>query len=101
MSSVLITKLPFSFDQNIPKPSYDPTNKNCIIISTNYLEKYNENGTTAAIYKCNLVTNESQIIYKYNNTFKPYNHGQFIDPSNNTLISYGGYYDTFKIFDLN
>eukprot|EP01084_Bolivina_argentea_P052703 96808_1 len=99
MSSVFIksTNLPITCDEYIPKPSQDPTNKNCIIIST----YYDEEQTTAGIYKYNLVSNESQIIYKYNNTFKPYNHGQFIDPSNNTLISYGGYYDTFKIFDLN
>eukprot|EP01084_Bolivina_argentea_P021451 39861_1 len=91
-------ELPFCVGLYIPKPSQDPTNKNCIIISTYYDEKQ----TTAGIYKYNLVSNESQIIYKYNNTFNnaPYYHGQFVDTSNNTLILYGGYYDTFKVFDL-
>eukprot|EP01084_Bolivina_argentea_P052743 96867_1 len=71
----------------IPKPSYHPTNKNCIIITTDC----EETQTTPAIYKYNVATNESQIIYKYN-TFEPYYHGQFIDTSNNTLILYGDRY---------
>eukprot|EP01084_Bolivina_argentea_P254166 427224_1 len=81
----------------IPKPSYDPTNKNCIIISTNCYETQ----TTPGIYKYNMVTNESQIIYKYDGIFTPDRHGQFIDPSNNTLILYGGEYDIWQTFDLN
>eukprot|EP01084_Bolivina_argentea_P052742 96866_1 len=72
----------------IPKPSYDPTNKNCIIITTSDREK----NTTPGIYKYNMETNESEIIYKYNNTFQPCCHGQFIDTSNNTLILYGDRY---------
>ncbi len=42
------------------------------------------------------------MIYKYDNTFKPEGHGQFIDASNNTLILYGGQHHdyTFQIFDL-
>eukprot|EP01084_Bolivina_argentea_P233626 393446_1 len=76
-------------DQYTPKPSQDPTNKKCIIISTHYAEY----GTIAGIYKYNIETNESQIIYKYNETFKPDGHGQFIDTSNNTLILYGGEYE--------
>ncbi len=61
-----------------------------------------ENQTTPGIYKYNILTNESQIIYKYNDTFKPYSHGQFINSSNNTLIIYGGgWNNTFEIFDLN
>eukprot|EP01084_Bolivina_argentea_P288528 495226_1 len=67
------------------KPVYHPTNNKCIIISTNYCEN-----KTAGIYKYNMQTNESQTICKYNNTFKPLGHGQFIDTSNNTLILYGG-----------
>eukprot|EP01084_Bolivina_argentea_P168500 292197_1 len=82
---------------NSMRASYDPINKNCIIISTSY----DEHKTTPGIYTYNLVTNESQIIYKYNNTFKPKYHGQFIDTSNNTLILYGGIWNMFKIFDLN
>eukprot|EP01084_Bolivina_argentea_P120301 213227_1 len=78
-------KLSTSFNYYFPKPTYDPTNKNCIIISTTY----NEIQTTPAIYKYNIETNESQIIYKYNNILKPCAHGQFINTSNNTLILYG------------
>eukprot|EP01084_Bolivina_argentea_P077560 140725_1 len=90
-------QLPCSWQCYLPKPSYHPTNKNCIIITTHYDEKK----TTPGIYTYDIVTNKSQIIYKYNNTFKPWAHGQFIDISNNTLILYGGDNDTFKIFDLN
>eukprot|EP01084_Bolivina_argentea_P283399 485353_1 len=83
----------------IPKPSQHPTNNKCIIIST----YFGEDKTTPAIYTYNMETNESEIIYKYNNTFnfKPECHGQFIDASNNTLILYGGVNETFKTFDLN
>eukprot|EP01084_Bolivina_argentea_P074134 134498_1 len=98
MSSLFIKsdQLPMCFNADIPKPSYDPVNKNCIIISTNY-----KNKQTRGIYKYNMVTNESEIIHKYNGTCEPDRHGQFIDPSNNTLILYGGARETFKIFDLN
>eukprot|EP01084_Bolivina_argentea_P262297 443508_1 len=94
------TKPSLCIKRYIPKPSYDPTNKNCIIITANYKEEQ----TTSGICKYNIVTNEWHTIYKYNendNTFKPHYHGQFIDKSNNTLILYGGGYDTFKVFDLN
>eukprot|EP01084_Bolivina_argentea_P263686 446389_1 len=60
-----------------------------------------DNKTTPGIYKYNIETNESQMIYKYNNTFNPAYHGQFIDPSNNTVILFGGNYNTFQVFDLN
>eukprot|EP01084_Bolivina_argentea_P062573 114447_1 len=90
-------QLSILLDWYVPKPSYDPTNKNCIIIST----YYNENQTTPGIYRYNLISNESKLIHKYDYTFKPYRHGQFIDPSNNTLILYGGYNYAYKIFDLN
>eukprot|EP01084_Bolivina_argentea_P191228 328489_1 len=96
-------KLPFCMREYIPKPSPHPTNSECIIISTHY----EEDETTAGIYTYNLQTNESQMIYEYNDTtFKPYGHGQFIDVSNNTLILYGGYHETFyfhkkQIFILN
>eukprot|EP01084_Bolivina_argentea_P034583 64027_1 len=83
---ISLSQLSTCIKKYIPKPSYDPTNKNCIIIGTNY----NEDQTTAGIHRYNTITNESQIIYKYNNTFKPNGHGQFIDASNNTLILYGG-----------
>jgi len=92
-----VSKLPFCLGTYVPKPSYDPTNKNYIIISANC----NEKKTTPAIFKYNLVTKESQIIYKYNQTFKPSYHGQFINTLNNTLILYGGISHIFKIFDLN
>eukprot|EP01084_Bolivina_argentea_P052744 96868_1 len=94
------TQSPLCLRQYIPKPSYHPTNKNCIIISTDYTEN-NVNKryemikatlTTPGIYKYNMETNESEIIYKYNNTFQPCCHGQFIDTSNNTLILYGDRY---------
>ncbi len=94
---IKLDKLPITCGGYISKPSQDPTNKNCIIISADY----EEDETTPGIYKYNFVTNESQIIYKYNNTFKPDRHGQFIDLSNNTLILYGGVGDEFQIFDLN
>eukprot|EP01084_Bolivina_argentea_P119945 212650_1 len=98
MSSFPFTQSPIiTLHQYIPKPSYDPSNKNCIIICTDYAE----DETTPGIYKCNLVSNESQIIYKYDKAFDPDCHGQFIDISNNTLIVYGGRNKTFKIFDLN
>eukprot|EP01084_Bolivina_argentea_P120300 213226_1 len=79
------SELPVSFRWYIPKPLHDPTNTHCIIIST----YYNETETTPGIYKYNIETNESQIIYKYNNILKPCAHGQFINTSNNTLILYG------------
>eukprot|EP01084_Bolivina_argentea_P227037 383460_1 len=96
------SKLTLTFSSYIPKPSSYPTNKNCIIISTHYAE----NRTTPGIYKYNLISNESQIIYKYNDTLEPDLHGQFIDTANNTLILYGGKHflgmgGIFKIFDLN
>eukprot|EP01084_Bolivina_argentea_P288525 495223_1 len=91
------SRLPFCVGVLMPKPSPHPTNSECIIISTNLFE----NQTTPAIYTYNPQTNESQIIYEYNQTFNPNLHGQFIDKSNNTLILYGGERDTFKIFDLN
>eukprot|EP01084_Bolivina_argentea_P168501 292198_1 len=90
-------KLPISCIEYIPKPSQHPTNKDCIIISTNYYETK----TTPGIYQYDIQTNELQIIYKYNTTFKLYFHGQFIDTSNNTLILYGGRNHIFEIFDLN
>eukprot|EP01084_Bolivina_argentea_P199408 341210_1 len=90
-------RLPISCNSYIPKPSYDPTNTNCIIISTCHQEAR----ITPGIYRYNIMTNESKIIYKYNNTFNACWHGQFIDTINNTLILYGGNDDTFKIFDLN
>eukprot|EP01084_Bolivina_argentea_P275486 469824_1 len=95
---IKLAALPITFYSYIPKPSYHPTNKNCIIISTKYDEKQT---IMPGIYKYNIEINESQIIYKYNNTFKPNRHGQFIDTSNNMLILYGGGFETFKIFDLN
>eukprot|EP01084_Bolivina_argentea_P162192 282288_1 len=91
------SKLPITLKYSICKPSYHPINKNCVIIST----YYEEDATTPGIYTYNLVSNESQLIYKYNNTIKPCNYGQFVDISNNTLILYGGNIETFKIFDLN
>eukprot|EP01084_Bolivina_argentea_P309926 536149_1 len=93
------SKLPFCVHLYMPKPLYHPTSNKCIIITTHkFIEYYETTGSTAAIYKYNIDTNESQIIYKYTNTFTSNYHGQFIDPSNNTLILYGG---TFGIFDLN
>eukprot|EP01084_Bolivina_argentea_P119946 212652_1 len=90
-------QLPISVNYYIPKPSYDPTNRNCIIICTDYEDVQ----TTPGIYKYDIIKNESQIIHKYKDTFYPDCHGQFIDISNNTLIVYGGRNKTFKIFDLN
>eukprot|EP01084_Bolivina_argentea_P268587 456252_1 len=90
-------RLPISVNYLIPKPSYHPTDKNCIVISTDYEEQQIISG----IHKYNMVTNESQIIHEYDDTLKPEEHGQFIDPSNNTLLIYGGIYNTFKTFDLN
>eukprot|EP01084_Bolivina_argentea_P191266 328557_1 len=92
-----LSQLAFCLEHYIPKPSYDPTNKNCIIISTHY----KATKTPAGIYKYNIETNKPEIICKYNNTFKSQYHGQFINTSNNTLILYGGDYNIFKIFDLN
>eukprot|EP01084_Bolivina_argentea_P284800 488198_1 len=87
------SELPMSFFYYIPRPSYDPASKNCIVISTDRAEF----GATAGIYKYNLVSNESQIVYKYDDTFKHYYHGQFIDTSNNTLILYGKQGNTFDL----
>eukprot|EP01084_Bolivina_argentea_P254169 427229_1 len=91
------TKLAIGFRQCIPKASCDPKDKKCIVICTDYSEIQ----TTPGIYQYNLISNKSQIIYKYNNTIKPQLHSQFIDTSNNTLILYGGACNTFKVFDLN
>eukprot|EP01084_Bolivina_argentea_P210775 358646_1 len=84
-------ELPISFRSYIPKPSYDPTNNNCIIISTYYdnMFYYTNTNQTSGIYKYDMVSNKSQIIHEYNDTFKPCYHSQFIDTSNNTLILYG------------
>eukprot|EP01084_Bolivina_argentea_P198252 339538_1 len=86
------SKSQLTFYYFIPKPSQHPTNNKCIIISTHS----REDKTTAGIYKYNIETNESQIIYKYNDidsycTFETDGHGQFINTSNNTLILYGGH----------
>eukprot|EP01084_Bolivina_argentea_P188121 323924_1 len=102
MSFTVVKSPPISqiinlFHYFIPKPLYHPSNKDCVIISTDYEENY----ITPGIYIYNIVQNEFQIIHKYNNTNYSEKHGQFIDPSNHTLILYGGKYDTFKIFDLN
>ncbi len=59
-------QLPIGIRCDIPKPSFDPNNPNCIIISTDY-EEY---ATTPGIYKYNIITNESPIIYKYDYTCK-------------------------------
>eukprot|EP01084_Bolivina_argentea_P072214 131167_1 len=96
------SKLPLCVNNYMSKPLYHPTHNNCIVITTFYAN----NKPAPGIYKYNTETNELQIIYKYNNTFKrgdfkPAGHGQFIDISNNTLILYGGDNYTFKIFDLN
>eukprot|EP01084_Bolivina_argentea_P141712 249000_1 len=91
------SKLSFCVGRWMPKPLPHPTNSECIIVSTHY----GETETTPAIYTYNPQTNESQIIYKYDGTFKPSSHDQFIDTSNNTLILYGGLWNTFKVFDLN
>eukprot|EP01084_Bolivina_argentea_P309928 536151_1 len=76
------SKLPFCVHLYMPKPLYHPTSNKCIIITTNFIEYE----TTTGIYTYNIETNKSQTVYKYNNTFKPTLHDQFIDPSNNTLI---------------
>eukprot|EP01084_Bolivina_argentea_P103433 185261_1 len=89
--------LPFSLSHIIPKPLFHPIYKNCIVISTycrNYHQRY-----TSGIYIINLDTNELRMIGKYEQTFKPYDHGQFIDPSNNTLIVFGN--GVYGVFDLN
>eukprot|EP01084_Bolivina_argentea_P284799 488197_1 len=87
------SELPVSFSYYIPKPSYDPANKNCIVISTDHSEVRE----TAGIYKYNLVSNESQIVYEYDDNDRPAGHGQFIDTSNNTLILYGKQGNTFDL----
>eukprot|EP01084_Bolivina_argentea_P257621 434070_1 len=96
-------KLPINFNYYIPKPIHHPTDPNCIIISSICLKNEKNGG----IYKYNILTNESQMIYKYDDTTfthhtgSPSYHGQFIDPSNNTLVLYGGFDSIYKIFDLN
>eukprot|EP01084_Bolivina_argentea_P255281 429331_1 len=91
------SKLQRTFDDFIPKPLHHPNNKKCIIITT----QCNDRKKTPGIYSYNVQTNESQIIYKYDHTFKGKFHGQFIDTSNNTLILYGGSSHIFNTFDLN
>eukprot|EP01084_Bolivina_argentea_P281460 481564_1 len=91
------TQLPIDFGGEVPKPSHDPINKNCIVISTDHREIAQASG----IYKYDMYTNELNLVYKYDNTFKPSYHGQFVDPSNNTLILFGGDFNIFETFDLN
>eukprot|EP01084_Bolivina_argentea_P268916 456896_1 len=83
-------------DLYIPKPSYHPKNKDVVIISTAHYE-----GSKKGIYEYNLIQNTFNKMYTYKQTFKPYDHGQFIDEKNELLYIFGGDNATFGIFDLN
>ncbi len=101
MSSLFVEshQLPITLTDSIPKPIPDSFDTDCIIISTDYQER----STTPGIYNYNTRTNKLEIIYKYDEhgTFQGENHGQFVDPSNNSLILYGGTYQIFQTFDFN
>ncbi len=80
----------------MPRPVYDPINRNSIIIST----CHEEDVITPGIWKYDTDTKKLQLMYKYDNTILPRGHGHFIDPINKTLILYGGYFKIFVAFDL-
>eukprot|EP01084_Bolivina_argentea_P127516 225498_1 len=91
------------FNNYFPKPSYHPTNKDLVILSTNYCEgqdilascEGNENG----IYEYNTKRNTFNRLYAYDQKFKPFAHGQFIDAKNELLHIFGN--GKLGIFDLN
>ncbi len=89
-------QLSIYMDTRFPKPCKDTINKNCIIISTDFEEETAKPG----IYRYNIITNESEIIYKYTNRFKAEQHGQFINSASNKLILYGGFYNICETFNL-
>eukprot|EP01084_Bolivina_argentea_P064464 117574_1 len=76
------------FNYYMPKPSYCPKNKDVAIVST----------TDKGIYEYNLQKNTFNKIHTYDPTFKPYNHGQFIDAKSELLYIFGC---GQGIFDLN
>eukprot|EP01084_Bolivina_argentea_P159869 278446_1 len=81
------------FSNYFSKPSYHPKDKDVITISTNMYEE------KKGIYEYNLTQNTFNKIYTYDQKFKPFNHGQFIDAKNELLYIFGD--DAFGIFDLN
>eukprot|EP01084_Bolivina_argentea_P311033 538329_1 len=95
-SAFVKVKLQLKLDWYFPKPSYHPQNPDVVIISTNYAE-----GDEKGIYEHNLIQNTFNKIYTYEQTFEPYNHGQFIDSKNELLYIFGGDNATFGVFDLN
>eukprot|EP01084_Bolivina_argentea_P053142 97571_1 len=84
------------FRHYFPKPSYHPTNKDVVILSTNYWDVYRNE--KEGIYEYNMEKNTFNKIYTYDK-FKPFNHGQFIDVKNELLYIFG--YGKLGIFDLN
>eukprot|EP01084_Bolivina_argentea_P127515 225496_1 len=82
------------FNYYVPKPSYHPTNKDLVILTTNYCEG-NENG----IYEYNTKRNTFNRIYTYDTTFELFGHGQFMDAKNELLYIFGN--GKLGIFDLN
>eukprot|EP01084_Bolivina_argentea_P104178 186564_1 len=99
MSSVhsgIFTKLdfPLKFNCYLPHPSYHPTNQNVVIVSTDY-----EEGNQKGIYEYNLIRHTFNKIYTYKQSFKPYDHGQFVDAKNELLYMVGR--GKLGIFDLN
>eukprot|EP01084_Bolivina_argentea_P127304 225161_1 len=98
MSSFIFNKLEIEctqkFSYYFPKPSYHPTKKDVVIVSTNCLEQ-----ASKGIYEYNIQRNAFNKMYTYEQEFQPFNHGQFIDSKNELLYLFRD--DTFGIFDLN
>eukprot|EP01084_Bolivina_argentea_P099035 178012_1 len=86
-------KLPYQWECHMPKPLIYPENSNYVIISTHV------DDNNPGIFKYNLVTNTMDILYKYDNTIRCSDNGQFID--GDSLFIFGGEYDSFFAFDLN
>eukprot|EP01084_Bolivina_argentea_P094070 169117_1 len=80
--SDIFVKLEFEqkFNWYFPKPSYHPQNKDVIILSAGHYE-----GNKKGIYEYNTKKNTFNKIYTYEQGFKLFNHGQFIDAKNELL----------------
>eukprot|EP01084_Bolivina_argentea_P099036 178013_1 len=89
-----LQSLPHQLDGvTMPKPLIYPQHSNYVIISTHV------DDNNPGIFKYNLVTNTMDILYKYDNTIRCSDNGQFID--GDSLFIFGGEYDSFFAFDLN
>eukprot|EP01084_Bolivina_argentea_P298297 514025_1 len=91
-----LQSLPCICGQSIPKPLIYPKHSNSVIISISYLENIQNN---AGIFKYNLIKNTMEFLYKYDDTIRCREHGQFI--VRDSLFVFGGETDSFFTFNLN